>query len=64
MASKAFKADNNEVVNGDDSKANKTIMNSFNKLKNNKSRKSIRMPNIGATKEFTFLTSNTKKAFN
>ena len=62
-ASRAFRVDNNEVVRGGSGKANKTIMDS-SKSKNEKSRKSTRMPNIGATKEPNFLIPNTKKAFN
>ena len=54
IALKTFKADNNEVVGG--GKANKTIKNS--------SRKSIRMPNIGAIREPNFLTPDAKKTFN
>ena len=60
LASKAFKADNDEVVNGGGSRANRTIM---NLSKNKKSRKLMRVPNIGATKEPNFLTPNAKKSF-
>ena len=58
---KIFKANNNEVVSDDGSRANKIIVNLF---KNNKFRNSTCMPNIKATKELIFLTPNTKKAFN
>ena len=47
LASRAFRADNNEVVGGSDSRADKTVMD-LSKSKNEKSRKSTRVPNIGA----------------
>ena len=56
MASKAFRADDNEVVDSGSDRANKTVR--------NLSKKSTRMPNIGATKEPNFLTPNAKKTFN
>ena len=61
LASKVFRADNNEVVNSGGSRVNKTIMNLF---KNNKSRKLICVLNIEATRKLNFLTPNTKKIFN
>ena len=57
-ASKAFRADDDEVVGG---RANETVVNSS---KNDKSRNSTRVPNIGATGEPNFLTPDAKKAFN
>ena len=57
-APRAFKADNNEVVEGG---GDKTVV---NLLKNKKSRKSTRVPNIGAMGEPNFLTPDAKKAFN
>ena len=60
-ASKAFRADDNEVVCSGGGKANETVMNSS---KNNKSKNSTRVPNIKATGEPNFLTPNAKKAFN
>ena len=60
-APKAFKADDNEVVSGGSGRANGTVV---NLSKNEKSRKSICVPNIGATREPNFLTPNAKKAFN
>ena len=54
LALKIFRADNNEVVGGGGG----------SKMVRNLSRKSTRMPNIGATKESNFLTPNAKKAFN
>ena len=60
----AFRTNNNEVVRNGDSKANKMIINLFNKLKNNKSKKLMRVLNIGAMEKPIFLTFNTKKAFN
>ena len=59
-ASRAFKVDNNEVVRGRGSKTNETVV---NLSKNEKSRKSMRMPNIGSTREPNFLTLDAKKAF-
>ena len=61
LAQKLLKADNNEVVEVD-GRANKTVMNLFNK--NNKSKNLIHMPNIGAIKKYIFLTPNAKKTFN
>ena len=61
LALKAFKANNNEVVDGSDDKKNETIVNSS---KNNKFRKLTYIPNIKAIKKSTFLITNTKKAFN
>ena len=61
LAPKAFKANNNKVVEGD-GKAEKTVVNS-SKFKNEKSRKLMCMPNIKATKKPNFLISDAKKAF-
>ena len=61
LASKAFKVDDNKVVNNDTDRANKTIV---NMSKNNKSKKLMHLPNIGAMVELNFLTSNAKKVFN
>ena len=61
LALKAFRADDDEFVGSGGGKANETIMNLF---KNNKSRNSMHVPNIGATGEPNFLTSDAKKAFN
>ena len=55
-ASKRFKADDDEFVNGGGGRINETVR--------NLSRKSTRVPNIRATREPNFLTSDTKKAFN
>ena len=55
-ALKLFRVVNNEVVGDGSSRANETIRNS--------SRKLTRMPNIRATREPNFLTSDTKKTFN
>ena len=60
-APRVFKADNNKVVDGDDDRANGTVV---NLSKNKKSRKSTHMLNIGAMKKPNFLNLNTKKAFN
>ena len=61
LTSKAFRADNNEVVGDGGGRANETVI---NLSKNNKSRDSTRLPNIGATGKPYFLTPNAKKAFN
>ena len=59
----AFRASKDEVVASGGDRANETVMDSSTS-KNKKSRKSTRMPNIGAIGEPNFLTPNTKKAFN
>ena len=58
---KGFKVNNNKIVGGSSSRTNETVGNLF---KNNKSKKSMYMQNIGATREPTFLIPNAKKAFN
>ena len=60
LAPKAFRADNNKVIEVGD-RAHETVM---NLSKNNKSKNSMRMPNIGAIEKPNFLTPNAKKAFN
>ena len=60
-ASKTFKAGNNEIVKSGSGRTNETVV---DLSKNKKSRKSTRIPNIGATKKPNFLTPNAKKAFN
>ena len=66
LARKVFRADINEVVGGGGGRADETVRNlsKSKKSKNNKSENSTRVPNIGATEEPTFLTSDTRKAFN
>ena len=64
MASKAFKANNNKIVNDGDDGVNKTVINLSNKSKNNKSKKLIYMLNIEAIRKSTFLNLNGKKVFN
>ena len=59
---RAFRAGNNEVVGGSD-RIDETGMD-LSISKNKESRKSIHMPNIGATRKPNFLTSNAKKTFN
>ena len=61
LVPKTFRGDDNEVVDDDDSKINKMVVNLF---KNYKSRNSTYIPNIRATKESNFLNSNAKKVFN
>ena len=62
-APKAFKAGNNEVVGGSDDRADETVVDSSTS-KNEKSRKSTRVPNIRATGEPNFLTLDAKEIFN
>ena len=62
MALRAFRASNDEIVGGG-SRVDKTVVD-LSKSKNEKSKKSMYMPNIGATEKSNFLTSNAKKAFN
>ena len=54
LSPKVFKAKNNEVVSGDNNKTNEIVVNSSNQTKNNKSRNSTYMPNIGVTKKPIF----------
>ena len=54
-------ADKDEFINGNSSRAKKTVI---NLSENNKSRNLTYMPNIRAIKKPTFLTFNIKKAFN
>ena len=61
LAPRAFKASNNEVVEGGGSRADETIV---NLSKNEKSRKSTRVPNIEAMVKPNFLTPDAKKVFN
>ena len=61
LASKAFRADKNQIITSGGSRANRTIV---NLSKNKKSKKSTCMSNIRATREPNFLTSNAKKTFN
>ena len=49
---KAFKADDNEIVNSDSSKTNETIV---NLSKNKKSRNLMYIPSIGVMQKSTFL---------
>ena len=51
-----FRTDDNKIVDGGNGRANKTVINSSKNL--------MPMPNIKATREFTFLISNAKKVFN
>ena len=64
MASKRFKVSNNKNIENSGSKANKTVVNLSKKLKNNKSKNLMHIPNIEAIKKPIFLIFNTKKAFN
>ena len=63
LAPKVFRAGNDEVVGGGGGKADETVVDSSTS-NNEKSRKSTRVPNIGATGEPNFLTPNAKEAFN
>ena len=64
MALKAFKINKNDVFREGSSKLNKTAVNLSNKLKNNKSRNLIYMPNNRTIKKLIFITPNAKNAFN
>ena len=61
LAQKIFKANNNKSINSSDSKINETVINLF---KNNKSRKSIYVPNIRIIRKLIFLIFDAKKIFN
>ena len=63
MVPKAFRIDENKIFRVD-GKANKTVVNLFNKFKNNKSGNLIHIPNIGAMGKPTFLNLNAKRVFN
>ena len=65
-ASKAFRADDNEVVGGGGGRVDETVKNSSKskKLKNDKSEILTRSLDIGATREPRFLTSDAREAFN
>ena len=63
LAPRPFRTSSNEVVRSGDSRADKTIVDLF-KPKNEKSKKLMCMPNIGAIREHNFLILNAKKAFN
>ena len=60
-APRAFRAGNDEVVGGGGGRADETVV---NLSKNEKSKKSMCMPNIKATGKPNFLTPDAKKAFN
>ena len=64
LDSKVFRIYNNKVIRDDSGKANKTIVNSSNKLKNSKSRNLICIPNIKVTGKLILITLNAKKTFN
>lgn len=65
LTSKAFKTNNNEVVEVDSNRTDKIAIKLF-KSKNSKNTKSklLMCINIGATRKLIFLTLNTKVAFN
>ena len=65
LTPRAPEVDDDEVVEVG-GRADETIRNSskFKKSKNDKSRNSTHITNIGATKEPTFLTPGARKAFN
>ena len=66
LVSKAFKAGKNMFFKNNSNKANKIVvdLSKLNKLKNDKFKKLIHMPNIEAKKEPGFLMLNVKKVFN
>lgn len=55
MALKAFKANDNDVIDDGSDKINKTFVNLSNLSKNNKSRNLMHMLNIGVIRKFIFL---------
>ena len=59
-----FKVDDNKIIGSSNGKANETVVNLSNQLKNNKSRNLMYMPNIRAIRKLNFLIPNAKKAFN
>ena len=61
---KAFSTNNNEIDINSGGKANKMVMNLFNKLKNNKLKNTIYVQNIGIIKRSIFLNFDIKKTFN
>ena len=61
LALKAFKIDNNKIVNINGNRANKIVINLF---KNKKSKNLIYISNIGAIKKPNFLIFDAKKTFN
>ena len=63
LALRAFRASNREVVRGSVDRADEMVID-LSKSKNEKSKKLKCIPNIGATREPNFLTSNAKNAFN
>ena len=56
-------ASNNEVVGGDDGRADETVVD-LSKPKNKKSKKLTYMLNIRATRKPNFLTPDAKNSFN
>ena len=63
LASRAFKAGNDEVVRSGGGRIDETVVDS-SKSKNKKSKKLTCISNIGAIKKSNFLTLDAKKAFN
>ena len=59
-----FRTNDNEFVTANDGIANETVINLSNKLKNNKSRNLMYVPNIKAMRKSIFLIFNAKKVFN
>ena len=64
LSPKAFKANNNKVVEANCSRTNKTVVNLSNKSKNNESKNLTYMPNIKAIKKSNFPIFNAKKILN
>ena len=64
LAPKVLRVDDNKIVNDDSGKANKIVVNLFNKFKNNKSKNLTHMPNIKAKRKPIFLNPNIKKTIN
>ena len=60
LAPKVFKANNNKVIRVNSDRANEIVVNSSNKLKNEKSKNQMC---IGAIRKSIFLIFNAKKTF-
>ena len=63
LALRAFRASNNEVVGKSGNRVDEKIVD-LSTYKIEKSRKLMRIPNIGAIRKPNFLNPNAKKAFN
>ena len=64
LTQKVFKFNNNEAIEDNDSRTYKTVVNLFNKLKKNKFKNLLHIPNIRIIGKFTFLNFNAEKTLN